>query len=447
MVEKKLNSIRKAHVNNSLILPDGTIASMDSIKTRTNNNVMIIGATGSQKTRGYVEPNLLAMVGSYIVSDTKGNLYNKWGDCFRRDGYRVVHLNFIHPELSDHYNPLAYICTSNDVQKLAHLLVYGGDENGQSKGKSYDPFWDKANELLMSAIIGYLIEKMELGQNASLSDASGIIAKIDASKWEDGEKCKIDNLFIDFSEEYHSKTGKNSWAYQQYLKFRATPPKTMGCIMMTAHTTLSCLDTEEIRNMLAWDDVDIISIGKRRTVVFTEVSDTDRSKDVLANLFYSQAMNCLCSYADEECKDSRLPVPVRFILDDFGTNCRIEGFQNMISNIRSRGISASIILQSCFQLSTGYGDSAHTIINNCDTLLYLGGNDPDTAQFISQRVNKPVARILSMPIGTNWIMRRGEGSRFSKTVDLSEYDLKMFEKSPLRRYHPHNTSNNEKHTN
>ena len=146
-------------------------------------------------------------------------------------------------------------------------------------------------------------------------------------------------------------------------------------------------------------------------------------KDVLINTFYTQAMNVLCSFADEKCENSSLPVPVRFFLDDFGTNCKIEGFDNMISNIRSRNISALIVLQSESQLIKGYGFSAHTIIDNCDTLIYMGGNDVDTATTIAKRANKPLSRILDMPVGTNWIFRRGEKPRFSRTIDIYEYTM------------------------
>ena len=145
--------------------------------------------------------------------------------------------------------------------------------------------------------------------------------------------------------------------------------------------------------------VDFKAIGQEKTIVFLGISDTDRSKDLLANIFYSQAMNELCTFADEECKDNRLPVPVRFILDDFGTNARIHGFENMISNIRSRDISAALILQSEAQLKQWYGASSHTILDNCDTIVYMGGNDVETARMISERCNQPLQKVLNMPIG------------------------------------------------
>ena len=187
---------------------------------------------------------------------------------------------------------------------------------------------------------------------------------------------------------------------------------------------ITTFDTEGMRYMTSGDrTVDLKAIGKEKVIVFLGISDTDRSKDVIANIFYSQAMNELCSFADEECEDSRLPVPVRFILDDFGTNCRICGFENMISNIRSRGISAVLILQSESQLTQGYGESSHTILGNCDTIVYMGGNDVETARMISERSNQPLHKILEMPLGTNWLFRRGSAPKFSHTADLSEYHI------------------------
>ena len=198
----------------------------------------------------------------------------------------------------------------------------------------------------------------------------------------------------------------------------------MGSIMITLHATLAALETPEINKLMSDDDVDIMSIAQEKTVVFVEISDTDRSKDFLANLFYSQAMNILCSYADENCEGGRLPVPIRFILDDFGTNCRIEGFENMISNIRS-------------QLISGYGENAHTIIDNCDTMIYMGGNDIETARMVSTRCNKPVHRVLDMPVGTNWVFRRGERPVFSETKDITMYSIDTLPtRSVITRYGP-----------
>ena len=431
MNNAQLISLKKAHDDPRLVLPNGEMVSLDTNKTRINNNVLVFGGSGSGKTRGIVTPNLLAANGSYIVSDPKGSLYQKWSGYFRELGYRVVHLDFIHPGRSMHYSPLSYIHSSSDVQMLAHQLAYASQTG--CEGRSIDPFWDRTTELLLMALIGYICEKYEVSRRR-FYDISDMVSQIEPMAWEEGHDCDLDATFRLFAREYKTEHHRDSWAYQQYKKFRHTPPRTMGSIMISVQAVLTALETEEIRELMARDEVDIQSIGQSDTVVFVEISDTDRSKDFLANLFYSQAMNVLCTFADDQCRDRRLPVPVRFILDDFGTNCRIDGFENMISNIRAREISAMIILQSKSQLNVGYKESAHTIIDNCDTMIYMGGNDVETAKMISARCNKPVHRILDMPIGTNWIFRRGERAVFSRTVDISEYSVDILperEKNPF----------------
>lgn len=411
-----MDRIAEAHRSASMILPNGQLYCMDTMRTRLNNNVIILGTSGSNKTRSTVIPNILSCVGSYIVTDPKGNLYDRYGAYMREQGYQVRHLDLIHPERSDHYNPLRYIHSTNDILKLSNQIVYAGP----SMARSNDPFWERASEMLLSAMIGYILE----GGKEVTPNLHGVIrmlSNIDTDKLSSGRECELDRMFRRLREQRAEAGEEESWAYQQYQKFRNTPPKTYDCVIITLQAILGGLDTKEIREMMREDVFDLPSIGSEKTIVFVEISDTDRSKDTLANIFYSQAMNELCSWADEVCPNSALEIPVRFILDDFGTNCRIDGFQNMISNIRSRNISAMLILQSESQLMAGYGDSAHTIMDNCDTLVYTGGNDVETAAMISKRSDRSLRQILYMPVGTNWLFRRGQQPLFSRTVDLSEY--------------------------
>ena len=248
----------------------------------------------------------------------------------------------------------------------------------------------------------------------------------DADAIERGKRCELDKLFDSLNYQdisLSSDSGvtlqnKKSWAYEQYQKFRMTPPKTMNCIIMTLQAVLAPLDTEGIRQMMSRKELDFTSAGREKTVIFLTVSDTDRSKDSLINLFYAQALNELCTYADEKCPEYRLPVPVRFILDDFGTNCRIDNFENIISNIRSRNISAMLLLQSKSQLVASYQESSHTILDNCDTMIYMGGNDIDTANLIGTRSNTPLYQIMEMPIGMHWLFRRGEKAQYQKTIEI-----------------------------
>lgn len=421
-MENHSDNIKKAHKFNYAILPNGELFSLDSIKTKRNNNISIMGASGAGKTRSFVIPNILSAVDSYIVADPKGNLYVKYRDYMESYGYEVIHIDLLHPETSDKYNPLRYVRNSDDACKLARMIVNLG--YGDCSGNR-DPFWEKAAELLMKALIGLIMEECGYVEN-SFEGISELLTKVKFSDEDefDMEKSELNRIFVNHAARHSRFSRENSWAYDQYIKFRTTPQRTFGTILITLQTMLAPFASKGLRIMTAdRNTIDLRSVGQKKTIVFLGISDTDRSKDLLANIFYSQAMNELCTFADEKCKDNRLPVPVRFILDDFGTNCRISGFENMISNIRSRGISATLILQSEAQLIHGYGDSSRTILDNCDTLIYMGGNDVGTARIISERGNQPLQKILNMPLCTNWIFRRGEQPKFSRTVDLSEYRI------------------------
>ena len=417
-----LDTITQAHNTQQLILPDGSLSSLNSIKTRINNNVIVLATSGGGKTRSVMIPNILTAFWSYVISDPKGTLYKTYGRYLRRCGYKVLHLDLIHPERSDKYNPMKYLNSTDEIVKFAHLLVYA---NGG--GCSSDPFWDRATELLLSAIIAFVHERD--GDAGTFSQLIDITRSIDANELDNGEgTCELDKVMAEHGRKYKSEHGKESWAHRQWLKFRATPVRTFNCVLITLHSLLTTLDTEEMQFMLCNDEMDITSIGKEKTAVFVEISDTDRSKDIIANTFYGQAMNKLCELADS-LPDNRLPVPVRFILDDFGTNVRIEGFQNMISNIRSRNISTIIAIQSLAQLDAGYGANSQTIVDNCDTLLYMGGRDEDTINLISKLSNKPFNKIMEMPVSMHWKIQRGKPAEYCKTVDLSEYDLSFLKQS------------------
>jgi type IV secretion system protein VirD4 len=198
---------------------------------------------------------------------------------------------------------------------------------------------------------------------------------------------------------------------------------------------LGRFDTPELNEMTATDDLCISSIGKQKTALFVVVSDTDRSLDGLVNVFFTQAMNELCRVADRECEDNCLPVPVRFILDDFATNCKIEEFPRMIASIRSRGISTMLMIQAESQLTESFGGDGKTIIGNCDTYVYLGGNDVDTAKAVAERCDVPVKKVLNMPVQTNWIFRRGQAPINARNFNLDELlkEKKLLEEQTLQR--------------
>lgn len=392
----------------SMILPDGKYYSLDDYKTRLNNNVLVVGTTGAAKTRTVITPNLLECVGSYVVTDPKGNLYRQWGDYMKHHGYRVVRLSFIHPEQSVHYNPLKYVKTTQQIQQLSNALVYADE------GRAQDPYWDNTSLMLINSLIAYIKETVP--EKSMDHNFHNILEMLRMAGRDESRRTTL-SLLMD---ELYSKN-HNSWAVKQFKNVNQAPEKTFNTIVSTSVAKFCSIDTEELAEMMKYDEIDLPSIGQKKTVVFVEVSDSDRSMDMLINMFFTQAMNQLCTYADERCQNNQLPVPVRFFMDDFATNCKIENFENMISNIRSRKISVMLILQSLSQLEKSYGRGAHTIADDCDTLIYMGGNDPETAHQIAIRCNKTTQTILHMPLCSSWIFRRGEKPFMCRNIELEDY--------------------------
>lgn len=397
----------------SMILPDGNYYSLNDRMTRLNNNVLVVGTTGSAKTRTVITPNLLECVGSYVVTDPKGNLYRQWGEYMKEHGYRVIRLSFIHPEKSVHYNPLMYVKTTQQIQQLSTALVF----NNQ-RVRTLDPFWEESSLMLTNSLIAYVKETtLEKSKTHNIHQIMELIRSA-GRKFEDEEERETE---LEKKMKSLKRRKKNSWAYKQFENVNQAPDKTFNSIVSTTVSKFCSFDTEELAQMMEYDEIDLPSIGQKKTAVFVEVSDSDRSMDMLINLFFTQAMNQLCTYADEECENNQLPVPVRFFMDDFATNCRINNFENMISNIRSRKISVILALQSLAQLEQGYGRGANTIIDDCDTLIYMGGNDPETARSIAIRCNKTTQTILHMPLCSSWIFRRGDKPVMCKNMELDDY--------------------------
>ena len=395
---------------NTMILGQDQYYSLDSYKTKLNNNVLVVGTSGSGKTRSIVTPNLLQATGSYVLSDPKGNLYKKYKGYLEEQGYVVKKLDFTDPEDSAHYNFFRYINSTQDIVKIARMLIY------QRKGGGHiDPFWDEASQLLVQAVIAYLRERWgpneqnlhRLLQLINLCQTEGSLEEI---------KTPLDRMMKELGRE-----NPDSYALSMYTKFRVAANRTLRSILISVNSRLGHFDTPELNKMTYSDDIDIASIGKKKTALFVVVSDTDRSMDGLVNIFFTQAMNELCRYADKECENSCLPIPVRFILDDFATNCKIEEFPRMIASIRSRGISTMLMIQAESQLTESYGYDGKTIIGNCDTYVYLGGNDVETARAVAARCDLPEKKILNMPVETNWIFRRGQAPVYGHNFELEPF--------------------------
>ncbi len=399
---------------NSMILAEGISYSLDDYDTKRNNNLLIVGSPGSGKTSGIVKPNIFQASGSYIISDPKGRLYEETHDYLEKQGYEVVLIDFKNPLLSGHYNPLKYIKTVQDIVYFANILAH----QNNVASFSADPFWDQAAAGLYMAVLGYLVQEC-LPVQRTLRNMVHLISMMNVE--DSAKSCELDKLFSKVE-----KRNPNCFSVQQYKKIRVCPTKTLQSIIVTAQASLLMLENPEIDIMTAFDDVNLSSIGDRKKAVFLVVSDTDRSMDSLANIFFSQAMSELCNHADKDCK-GRLLVPVRFILDDFATNVKINDFPKYISSIRSRGISTTIILQAESQLEAEYKSDCDTIIGGCDTYVYTGGNDRKTADSVAVKSNQSVQHILSQPLGVVRIFRRGEKAITAKGFNMLEHK-KDFEK-------------------
>ena len=400
------------------ILAHGEFVSNDTFRTGNNNNDLIIGPTGAGKTRCYVKPNLLNASESLVVTDTKGSLREEMEPALRAAGYEVLQLDLTNPKESIGYNPFDYIAYNeasdtydqNDIATFTEIL-YG------QKQDSDEPFWDESAKALLRSLVACVLETT-VKEDHNLYSVRKLLELVDVTGSGD-EKSPYRNLMDSLLEKDPS-----SYAVAQYnMAVSERVEKTSNCIRMFVGTKLSTLEAKEIDELLRREDrFDILQLANKKTALFVTISDMDRSQDVLANLFYTQAIQTLCRYADKECEDHCLPIPVRFILDDFATNACIPDFDNLISVIRSRGIAVSIILQSQTQLEKMYNPAAATtILNGCDTVLYLGGQDLGTARYIGTRVNKSDFSVLTMPLTHAWLLQRGQAPKLVKRYELKDH--------------------------
>lgn len=389
---------------NERLLAENYSVSNDTRLTGLNNNDLIIGPSGAGKTGGYVIPNILRFDTSMIVADTKGNLCRKLSPALRQNGYKVYTVDFVNPERSCSYNPLDYIRRNKQTGKIREQDIITVS-NALVVDNTKDPFWSDAAKIAMNCMIAFVLEAFPRSEHNlySVSRVYKTLSSQLAGSFNGGEPC------VQFLEEWGLKH-PDSFAFQKYAMFKGVliSEKTWGSITQFITNALSPFEFEEAKAMFAKPaEFRIEELGRSKTVVFLNVSDSDRAFDGLVNLFYTQALKALITEADNN-RDSRLKVPVRIILDDFATNAFIPDFDKTISVIRSREISVSIILQSLSQLDAMYGTSAKTILNNCDHILYLGGVDLDTTRYIAQRVSKSLDTIMSMPINKVWVLERGK---------------------------------------
>ena len=349
-------------------------------KFARNKNVIVIGGSGSGKTRFYVKPNLMQMGKyiSYVVTDPKGTIIIECGMMLVRNGYKIKVLNTINFSKSMHYNPFHYIRSEKDILKLVNTIMVNTKGEGE---KSSEDFWSKAERLLYCALIGYIwYEAPEEEQNFSM-----LIDLVDASEArEDDENFKnaVDLLF----EELEQKN-PNHFAVRQYKKYKLAAGKTAKSILISCGARLAPFDIKELRDLTAYDELELDTLGEKKTALFVIISDTDATFNFIVSIMYSQLFNLLCDKADDV-YNGRLPIHVRCLLDEFANIGQIPQFEKLIATIRSREISASIILQSKSQLKALYKDNASTIEGNCDTTLFLGGKEKDTLKDLAEILGK-----------------------------------------------------------
>ena len=347
-------------------------------KYARNKNILVIGGSGSGKTRFFIKPSLLQRHSSYVVTDPKGTLLVECGRMLERGGYAIRSLNTINFKKSMHYNPFVYIRSEKDILKLANTIIANTKGEGEKSGED---FWVKAERLYYQALIGLIWyeapdEEMNFGTLLELINAS------EAREDDENFKNAVDYLFEELEAE-----NPDHFAVRQYKKYKLAAGKTAKSILISCGARLAPFDIRELRELMSYDELELDTLGDRKTALFVIISDTDDTFNFVVSIMYTQLFNLLCDKADDE-YGGHLPVHVRCLLDEFANIGQIPKFDKLIATIRSREISASIVLQSQSQLKAIYKDSADTIVGNCDTTIFLGGKESSTLKEMSEMLGK-----------------------------------------------------------
>ena len=375
-------------------------------KTARNKNILVIGGSGSGKTRFFVKPSIMQMHSSYVITDPKGQLLKETGKMLLhgapkldengkpvRDSrgkviyepYRIKVLNTINFSKSMKYNPLAYVRSEKDILKLVNVIIANTKGDGE---KSSEDFWVKAERLLYCALIGYIWYEAE-PEERNFITLLNLLNACEAREDDETYKSPVDILFDDLA-----KKQPEHFAVKQYVKFKMAAGKTLKSILVSCGARLAPFDIKELRDIMTEDELELDTMGDRKTALFLIMSDTDTTFNFVIAMLQSQLFNLLCDKADDF-YNGRLPVHVRCLLDEFANIGQIPNFDKLIATIRSREISASIILQSQSQLKTIYKDAADTIVGNCDSTLFLGGKEKGTLKEISELLGKETIDSLS----------------------------------------------------
>ncbi|RAW56165.1 conjugal transfer protein TraG [Faecalibacterium prausnitzii] len=380
-------------------------------KNARNKNVLVVGGSGSGKTRFFIKPNLLQCDSknfpvSFVVTDPKGSIGVECGEALLKHGYKLKFFNTINFSKSMRYNPMAYIHSEKDVLKLVTALM----TNTKGEGQGGDPFWDKAERLLLVSLIAYLHYEAPV-EEQNFATLLEMLNTMQVSEDDETYQNPVDLLFEDLG-----KKKPKSFAVRQYKLYKLAAGKTAKSILISCGARLAPFDIAELRDLMAYDEMELDLLGDRRTALFVIISDTDDTFNFVVSIMYTQLFNLLCDRADDQC-GGQLKYHVRLLLDEFANIGLIPKFDKLIATIRSREISASIILQSQSQLKTIYKDAAETIIGNCDTMLFLGGKESSTLKEISETLGKETIDLY------NTSDTRGQSPSFGTTYQKTGKEL------------------------
>ena len=346
-------------------------------KNARNKNVLVVGGSGSGKTRFWLKPNLLQCHSSYVVTDPKGSIVVECGNALLKNGYKLKILNTINFSKSMHYNPFAYVHSEKDILKLVTTLM----TNTKGEGSGGDPFWEKSERLLLTALIAYLhYEAPEEEQNfATLLEMLNTMQVL-----EDDEEYQnpVDLLFEELA-----KKKPNSFAGRQYKLYKLAAGKTAKSILISCGARLAPFDIQELRDLTMYDELQLDTLGDRKTALFLIMSDTDSTFNFLISMVYTQLFNLLCDKADDV-YGGKLPIHVRCLIDECANIGQIPQLEKLVATIRSREISACLVLQTRSQLKAIYKDNADTIVGNMDSQIFLGGSEPTTLKELSEALGK-----------------------------------------------------------
>ena len=346
-------------------------------QTARNKNVLVVGGSGSGKTRFFIKPNLMQCHSSYVVTDPKGSVVVECGRLLQRKGYRIKILNTINFRKSHHYNPFAYIHSEKDILKLVSCLM----ANTKGEGKSGDDFWQKAEVLLYTALIGFIHYELP-PEERNFATLIEMISSMEVR--EDNEDFQ-NNVDLEFEE--LAKRKPDHFAVRQYAKYKLAAGKTAKSILISCGARLAVFDIQELRELTAYDELELDTLGDRKAALFLIMSDTDDSFNFLISMCYTQLFNLLCEKADDV-YGGRLPVHVRCLIDECANIGQIPRLEKLIATIRSREISACLVLQAQSQLKAIYKDNADTIVGNCDSMLFLGGKERTTLKELAETLGR-----------------------------------------------------------